>query len=60
MPDDKPLTPTEQQALNAEQRADYRNARLRDQFGEWFKQFQPDAPTRKPVQGPEHDHGMER
>ena len=64
MPDDTPKTPAEQQALNAELRADYRNARLRDQHGERFKLFQPDAPAREPATEPtpeiDHDHGMER
>ena len=64
MPDDAPKTPAEQQALAAEMRADYANARLRDQHGEWFKLFQPDAPARDPGPGtaPENarDHGMER
>ena len=58
------MTPAAQQAINAELRADYTNARLRDQYGERFKLFQPDAPARDPVPGPtpdtDRDRGMER
>ena len=58
MPDEKPPTPAEQQALSAELRADYRHARLRDQFGEWFERFQPRDPLADPKPPP--DRGMER
>ncbi len=64
MPDDKVPTPAEMKALNAELRADYANARLRDTHGERFELIQPDAPARVAGPAPEpeidHDHGMER
>ncbi len=59
MPDDKHPPPADRTGLDAELRAGRRNARLRDQFGEWFKVFRPE-PVNAPEPSTVPDRGVER